>query len=156
MACRLAGAKPLSESMLEYCQLDPWEQNFTENLVEIYIFSLKKMHLKMSPGIWRPFCLIFNVLVAASGLLPPFLLRCHVPVLSEYIHPIYIYIWKVIWCINATYIIHIHFFSRECLIFVYIICLKIWRKICLVTNKLGLLCGTFFLQLAGVFCIELR
>ena len=26
MACHLAGAKPLSEPMLEYCQLDPWEQ----------------------------------------------------------------------------------------------------------------------------------
>ena len=26
MACRLAGAKPLSAPMLEYCQLDPWEQ----------------------------------------------------------------------------------------------------------------------------------
>ena len=26
MACRLAGAKPLSEPMLEYCSLDPWEQ----------------------------------------------------------------------------------------------------------------------------------
>ena len=25
MACRLVGAKPLSELMLEYCQLDPWE-----------------------------------------------------------------------------------------------------------------------------------
>ena len=26
MACRLLGAKPLYEPMLEYCQLDPWEQ----------------------------------------------------------------------------------------------------------------------------------
>ena len=26
MACRLAGAKPLSEPMLEYCQLDHWEK----------------------------------------------------------------------------------------------------------------------------------
>ena len=26
MACRLAGTKPLSEPMLEYCQLDHWEQ----------------------------------------------------------------------------------------------------------------------------------
>ena len=28
----------------------------------------------MAPGIWRPFCLIPNVLMAASGLLPLFLL----------------------------------------------------------------------------------
>ena len=27
MACRLFGAKPLSEPMLGNCQLDPWEQN---------------------------------------------------------------------------------------------------------------------------------
>ena len=27
IACRLGGAKPLSKSMLEYCWLDPWEQN---------------------------------------------------------------------------------------------------------------------------------
>ena len=26
MACRLFGAKPLSEPLLEYCLLDPWEQ----------------------------------------------------------------------------------------------------------------------------------
>ena len=26
MACRLIGTKPLSEQMLEHCQLDPWEQ----------------------------------------------------------------------------------------------------------------------------------
>ena len=26
MACRLFGAKPLSEPMLDYCKLDPWEQ----------------------------------------------------------------------------------------------------------------------------------
>ena len=25
MACRLDGAKPISEPMLEYCLLDPWE-----------------------------------------------------------------------------------------------------------------------------------
>ena len=26
MACRLAGAKPLSETIMEYYQFDPWEQ----------------------------------------------------------------------------------------------------------------------------------
>ena len=26
MAFRLFGAKPLSEQMLEFCQLDPWKQ----------------------------------------------------------------------------------------------------------------------------------
>ena len=34
MACRLIGAKPLSEPMLEYCWLDPWNKlqwNFNRN-----------------------------------------------------------------------------------------------------------------------------
>ena len=30
MACRPVGAKPLSEPMMEYCQLDPYEQNSME------------------------------------------------------------------------------------------------------------------------------
>ena len=33
----------------------PLGTNFTEILIEIHIFSFKKMHLKMSSGKWRPF-----------------------------------------------------------------------------------------------------
>ena len=40
--------------------------NFSEILIEIYTFSLKKMHLKMSSGKWRPFCLGLNVLTSLS------------------------------------------------------------------------------------------
>ena len=36
--------------------------NFSEILMEIYTFSFKKMHLKMSSGKCRPFCLGLNVL----------------------------------------------------------------------------------------------
>ena len=36
--------------------------NFSEILSEIHTFSFKKMHLKMSSGKWRPFCLGLNVL----------------------------------------------------------------------------------------------
>ena len=36
--------------------------NFSEILIEIITFSVKKMHLKMSSGKWRPFCLGLNVL----------------------------------------------------------------------------------------------
>ena len=36
--------------------------NFSEILSEIHKFSLKKMHLKTSPGKWRPFCLGLNML----------------------------------------------------------------------------------------------
>ena len=37
------------------------ESNFSEFLLEIHIFSFEKMHLKMSSGKWRPFCLGLNV-----------------------------------------------------------------------------------------------
>ena len=36
--------------------------NFSEILIEIYIFSFKKMLLKMPSGKWRPFCLGLIVL----------------------------------------------------------------------------------------------
>ena len=64
MACRLDGAKPLSEPMLEYCWLGPWEQTSppSEILIEIRPFSFKRMHWKMSSEKWCPFCLRLNVL----------------------------------------------------------------------------------------------
>ena len=40
--------------------------NFIEISIEIYIFSFKKMRLKMSSGKWRPCCLGLNVLRLAS------------------------------------------------------------------------------------------
>ena len=36
--------------------------DFSEILSEIYTFSFKKIHLKMSSGKWHPFCLGLNVL----------------------------------------------------------------------------------------------
>ena len=36
--------------------------NLSEILIQIYTFSFKKMHLKMSSGKWRPFCFGLNVL----------------------------------------------------------------------------------------------
>ena len=39
MACRLSGAKPSSEPMLNYCQLDPWEQTPV-----IFISKYKSFH----------------------------------------------------------------------------------------------------------------
>ena len=36
--------------------------NFSEILIEIHTFSLKKLHLKMSSAKWRPSCLGLNVL----------------------------------------------------------------------------------------------
>ena len=42
--------------------IGPLRTNFSEMLIEIRTFSFKKMHLKMSSGKWRPFCLGLNVL----------------------------------------------------------------------------------------------
>ena len=36
--------------------------NFSDVLIEIHTFSMKKMHLKMSSAKWRPFCPGLNVL----------------------------------------------------------------------------------------------
>ena len=38
------------------------ETNFSEILIKIHTFSFKKIHLKMSSGKWRPFCLGLNEL----------------------------------------------------------------------------------------------
>ena len=40
----------------------PLGTNFSEILIEIHTCSFKKMHMKMSSGKWRPFCLGLNVL----------------------------------------------------------------------------------------------
>ena len=42
--------------------IGPWGTSFSEMLIEINTFSFTKIHLKMSSGKWRPFCLGLNVL----------------------------------------------------------------------------------------------
>ena len=42
--------------------MEPLRTNFSEISIEISTFSLMKMHLKVSSGKWRPFCLGLNVL----------------------------------------------------------------------------------------------
>ena len=42
MACRLDGAKPLSEPLLEYCSLDPWEQTSVKISSEFKNFHSRK------------------------------------------------------------------------------------------------------------------
>ena len=41
--------------------IGPLGTNFSEILIEIPAFSFKNMHLKMSSGTWRPYCLCLNV-----------------------------------------------------------------------------------------------
>ena len=62
MACRLVGAKPLSEPNAGIFLIGPLGTNVSEILIEIPTFSLKKMRLKVLVGKWRPFCLGLNVL----------------------------------------------------------------------------------------------
>ena len=52
MACRLFGTKPLSNPMLDYCQLDKLQWI----LIKIQKFSFTKLHLKISSMKWRPCC----------------------------------------------------------------------------------------------------
>ena len=42
--------------------IGPLGTKFNEILIEIHTFSFKKMHLQLSSGKWRPFCLGLNVL----------------------------------------------------------------------------------------------
>ena len=49
--------------------ITPLGTNFSEFLVEIVIFSFKKMRLKVSSAKWRPFCLGLNVLIRGCVLL---------------------------------------------------------------------------------------
>ena len=64
MACRLVGAKPFSEPMMGYCQ--PWVKLLWKS-IEIYVFSYKKMHVKISIAKWWPFCLGLNVSMSSSS-----------------------------------------------------------------------------------------
>ena len=42
--------------------IGPLGTNFSEILIEIYTFSFRKIHLKVSSGKWQPSCLGLNVL----------------------------------------------------------------------------------------------
>ena len=44
--------------------IEPFGTNFSEILIEINIFPLEKIHLKMSSENWQPFCLGLNVFSA--------------------------------------------------------------------------------------------
>ena len=50
--------------------IGPLGTNFSEVLIEIHTFSLKKIHSKMSSGKWRPSCLCLNVLMISWIQLP--------------------------------------------------------------------------------------
>ena len=68
MACRLLGAKPLSEPMLTYSQLGHKKQNSVKHQSQFNV-SFRKMRLKMLSGKWRSFCLGLNVLNKQAPML---------------------------------------------------------------------------------------
>ena len=47
--------------------IGPLGTNFSKVFIGIYIFSFTKMHLKISSGNWRLFCLGLNVLTVGGG-----------------------------------------------------------------------------------------
>ena len=49
--------------------IGPLGTNFNETSIEIHTFSFKKIHLKLSSGKWRPFCLGLNVLSYDSHII---------------------------------------------------------------------------------------
>ena len=61
--------QPLSQPMLTYWQLEPWEVR--TNISKIWIrkekFFSKKMYLKMSSAKWRPFCSDLKVLTVTQS-----------------------------------------------------------------------------------------
>ena len=63
--------------------------NFSEILIVIYIFSFRKMRLKMSSGKWRPFCLGLNMLIPHTMII----LNFHVPYFLKYCFVFYIVLW---------------------------------------------------------------
>ena len=61
MACCLFGADPLSDPVLDYCQLSLWEQTLNIEILNEIIKKMKKMYLKMLSAKLGPFCLGLDV-----------------------------------------------------------------------------------------------
>ena len=75
MACRLVGAKPLTEPMLNIVNWTlrnkiKWKNNPTSSIFFFIFLSFKKMRLKVSTVKWRLFCLGINVLKGRDYHLP--------------------------------------------------------------------------------------
>ena len=56
---------------VEILLIGPLGTHFSEMLIECHTFSFKKIHLKISSGKWRHFCLGLNVLTH-NGLVTPY------------------------------------------------------------------------------------
>ena len=94
--------------------IGPLRTYFSENLIKIQQFSLKKMHLKMASAKWRPSCLDLNELMTYSSQIRAMgegvccelkvWSRCtlHLPCCMQTV------IWLTMWCPYNM----VHFFSN--------------------------------------------
>ena len=82
MACHLFSAKPLSDPMLPYCQLNPEEHLSVKTYLKFTSFHSRKCTWKCRLPKWRPFCLCFNVLM----LLGHQLAQCRPQVYIYFLH----------------------------------------------------------------------
>ena len=71
--CRCKLSSSLTTDILLLLSIGTLTTNFSEILSEMYTFSFKKMHLKMSSAKWRPLCFGLSVLTV---LLQLFAKRC--------------------------------------------------------------------------------
>ena len=63
--------------------IGPLGTNFSEILIAIEIFSFKNIHLKISSGKWRPFCLGFNELMVHSSPVGHAVCQCPLQTISQ-------------------------------------------------------------------------
>ena len=70
--------------------------NFSEILIEIHAFSFKKMHLKMSSAIRRPFCLGLNVLISHQ-------IQCYRTAYNQPLSGIQRDVFLVLWFPNGSH-----------------------------------------------------
>ena len=72
MACRIFGAKSLSQPMHGYHKLDPWEQTSVKFRQKLN-FSIQENVFENVVAKWRPFCPVEDELIAHPyrNLKPP-------------------------------------------------------------------------------------
>ena len=74
--------------------IGPLGTNFSEILIEIHTFLFKKVHLKMSSGKWRPFCLCLNVLMT---LLICCVMKCYSLLSDSFPFPVFRQTYGSVW-----------------------------------------------------------
>ena len=89
MACRLVGAKPLSEPVLECCWLDPWEQTPVKSQSKFVNFHsrkfIRKCRLENGGLFASPSMYVGSMLVAeATGVSIFYSILLHIPQLTLY------------------------------------------------------------------------